>query len=272
MKKLISFMLSIMLIFNTINFVFANKTNNIYENSLIDLFIDEQKVLKSEELELSRLTDAEIDILSKFYKNIEIGYFLRNTDKNLTDKESVEELKKYNSGTSLSFAIKNKAGQLVGEVILTALKSGVVNLAYWIIPAFGGNGYAYKACELLIKEIHKKNKNLVFLISLDQRNYKSKRVAEKLKQALTSSKDFDSLKNLKYDVANFDFNIKYKICPEDEKKLNFKFDTFINNVQVSSKILTNEQIKNITYEQIFEKNEIEFTKLNYYIRLISMEG
>lgn len=269
MKKLMSFMLSIAICFGATTLSSANEPSS-NAPGLKDLIGAEDRFFKTDKLKLSIPTDEELKELSKFYKNVEIGYFLRNNDKSLTEQEAFERLKDLNSGGNLSFVIKNTDEQLVGELILSPLNSKIFNVAYWVIPEFRGFGYAPKACELLIRELHRKDKDLVFLIGLDKENHSSKRVVEKLEIALTSQsevQDCDDLNNMHYEVVKFKpFTIKYKISPINKDE--FKFDIFLNSVQMGSKVFTREQIENITYKRIFDLKEIELTRLNYYVRLV----
>lgn len=278
MKKLISFMLSTALCLNTASFVYATKPEEnarrtaFYNRKIVSSPLETLKSVdgaKSDELELSRPTDEELLKLAEVYKSVEIGYFLRNNDKSLTEEEALADLNKYNSGQSVSFVVKNSAGDMVGELMLTLLGNNIVNIAYWILPQFRGHNYAAKACELLIKESLAKNPSLVFLIGFDGENKASKSVAEKLEKLLTSrseTEDASSEKKLNYKVIKLEpFKIKYQISSLDDNSSKFELGTFVNNEKVSSQICTAEQIKNITYKRIFDLKEVEITKFNYYI-------
>lgn len=272
MKKFISFILSIAICFSTTVLVKASTLNQSFNESVLNILKScESIVLTTDELSLSMASEEELKELAKTYKEVETGYFLRNNDKILSEQEAFTELQKYNLGLNVSFAVKNSRSDLVGEIILTQVNSRLINVAYLVLPKFRGNGYAAKACKLLIRSLHTKDPDLIFLIRLDKENYSSERVAEKLSEALISKNNAESADNLKkinYEVKKIPFKLKYKISPIDGNDLNFKFDTLVNDEQVSSAVYTKEQIENITYKKIFDLKELEITRLNYVVRLV----
>lgn len=218
--------------------------------------------IESAELKLSRPTDDELKELAKFYKTNDVGYFLRNSDKELTEQEAFTDLKRYDANFSVTYVVKDSDKNLVGAVILTCLGENVVNVAYWILPEFRGHSYASKACELVIREIHKKNSKIVFVIGMDQENHSSVRVAEKLKASLLAENDG----KICYDVIkDAPFKIKYKIQLVDEKEEIFKCEQFVNDVRVGVSFCKKSALEYMTYKKIFEKNELEIVRYNYYV-------
>lgn len=269
MKKLMSLMLAMTVCFSSVNLVKASAQDVDSSKYVLETLAScESSVLTTDELSLSRASDSDLEKLAIYYKDAETGYFLRNNDKELSEQEALANLKKYNSGVNVSFVIKDSKGDIAGEVILTLLGNSVVNVAYWIVPEFRGHGYAAKACELLIRSINEKDPSFVFFIGLDKENFSSKRVVEKLQEALSSKNNAAASTNTQYEFLKVPFKLKYKISPLDENELNFKFDMFINGEQFSSVNYTKEQIESITYKKIFDLKEIEITRLNYFVGLV----
>lgn len=260
MKKLMTLMFAMTICFSSANLVRASAQDvNSSKYVLETLASCESSALTTDGLSLYRASDSELEKLAIYYKNAEIGYFLRGNDKELSEQESLASLKKYNSGQNVSFVIKDAKGAIVGEIVLTLLGNNTVNIAYWIVPEFRGNGYAAKACELMIRSLSEKSRDLLFFIGIDKENSSSKRVVDKLQKALCS-------KSTCYEILKMPFKLKYKISPLDENESNFKLDIFINGKHFSSANHTKEQIESITYKKIFELKEIEFTRFNYFIK------
>ena len=274
MKKLMSLMLAMTICFSATALVKASAQDVDSSKYVLETLAScESSVLTTDELSLSRASDSDLGKLAIYYKDAETGYFLRNNDKELSEQEALANLKKYNSGENVSFVIKDSKGDIAGEIILTLLVNSVVNVAYWIVPKFRGHGYAAKACELLIRELHRKYPDLIFFIGLDGENQISKRVVEKLEAALTSANEIENLDNLEKAHYEFikqePFKLKYKISPLDENDdSKFKFDVFVNDEQFGSAVYTKEQIENVTYKKILELKEIEVTRWHYFIRLV----
>lgn len=218
--------------------------------------------VESSELKLTRPTDDELKELAKFYKTNDVGYFLRNSDKELTEQEAFADLKRYDANFSVSYVVKDSAGHLAGEIMLSCLSGDVVNVAYWILPEFRGHSYASKACELIIRELHKKNSKIIFVLGMDEENHASFRVAEKLKDALLAQNS----EKLSYDVIkDAPFKIKYKIQLVDEKEKIFKCEQFVNDVRIGASFCKKSALEYMTYKKIFEKNELEIVRYNYYV-------
>ena len=272
MRKLISFMLLMITCFSTTVLAKASAPNYNFDESALKTLNNLKNIaVTTDELSLFKVSDEDLKELAKVYKNVETGYFLRNNDRTLTEQEALEELNKYNSGVNFSFSIKDANENLVGELILASLCPKLFNVAYWILPEFRGHGYAAKACELLIRSANKMEPGLSFLISLDTKNFSSKRVAEKLQAALTSKNNAESADDSQkshYEILKVPFKLKYKISPLDENNMEFKFEMFVNNEKTGSAVYTKEQIEKFTYKKIFDLKEIEINRLNYLIGFV----
>ena len=283
MKKIISFFMSIIISYIAATCLFAPVVFAVEESNasnydfVLSVDLEELSILRSiKEIKLDDLTlvppkEADLKELAKYYKDVEIRYYLYANDKDMSEEEAFSELIKYNSGNNVSFIIKDDNQNIVGEVILSCLKNKLVNIAYWIKPEFRGHSYASKACVGLIKEIHKKDSAFAFLINFDEKNYNSIRVFEKIKSGLTLknlSENSDNFKEKNYKIENMGLlKLKYKISKVDDDA--FKFYIFVNENEIADGVLTREQIEEITYKKIFELNELEINKLNYFIKLDS---
>ena len=283
MKKIISFFISIIISYSVatclpVATVFAEENSNTANyDFVLSEDLEEINILRSiNELNLGDLTlllpeGEDLKDLAKYYKSVEIRYYLYANDKDMSEEEAFSELIKYNSGNNVSFIIKDNNQNIVGEVILSCLKNKLVNIAYWIKPEFRGHSYASKACVGLIKEIHKKDTSYVFLIHFDEKNYNSSRVFEKISSGLTLkniSENSDNFKENNYKIENMgSIKLKYKISKVADDK--FNFCVFVNENEIADGVLTRKQIEEITYKKIFELNELEINKLNYFIKLDS---
>ena len=283
MKRIISFFMSITVSYCVGTFlhmpcVFAEENvNAVNDKFVLSENLEALNVLKSiSKLKLDNLTlsipkKEDLKDLAKYYKDVEIRYYLYGNDMEMSEKEAFAELVKYNSGNNVSFIIKDNDNNTLGEIILSCLKNKFVNIAYWIKPEFRGHSYSSKVCVALIKEMHRKDSSFVFLINFDEKNYNSIRVFEKIKSGLTlknTSKKANNFKENNYKIGDMGlFKLKYKILPAADDT--FYFYIFVNDKEIASGVLTKRQIEEITYKKIFELNEIEINKLNYFIKFAS---
>ncbi len=221
------------------------------------------------EITLSRPGKDVFNELGKYYKNVNIRYYLDATDKEITERQALSALNHYNSGSNFTFVIKDKDGKVAGAVVLSCL-SDYVNIAYWIIPEFRGHSYAAKACEALIKEAHKIDPSIVFFIKLNAENIPSKNVVRKLKAALVDTEENQTVMDsngLHYEIEELDpLTINYKIFPRGDG--NYWFYIFENGRQTYAGLCSKEQILNFTYKKIFDSNELELVRLRHFIRLV----
>lgn len=221
------------------------------------------------EITLSRPSQGDFNELKKYYKNVNIRYYLEATDKEITEQQALSDLNHYNSGSNFTFVIKDKDGKAAGAVVLSCL-SDYVNIAYWIIPEFRGHSYAAKACEALIKEAHKIDPSIVFFIKLNAENIPSKNVVRKLKAALVDTEENQTVMDsngLHYEIEELDpLTINYKIFPRGDG--NYWFYIFENGRQTYAGLCSKEQILNFTYKKIFDSNELELVRLRHFIRLV----
>lgn len=221
------------------------------------------------EITLSRPSQDDFNELKKYYKDVNIRYYLEAMDREMTEQQALSELNRYNSGSNFTFVIKDKSGNAVGAVVLACL-SEYVNIAYWVIPEFRGHSYAAKACEALIREAHKIDYSIVFFIKLNAENLPSKNVVKKLKAALVGTDEnraaVDS-NGMHYEIEELDpLTINYKIFPRGDG--NYWFYIFENGRQTYAGLCSKEQILNFTYKKIFDFNELELVRLRHFIRLV----
>lgn len=221
------------------------------------------------EITLSRPSRGDFNELKKYYKDVNIRYYLEVMDREMTEQQALSELNRYNSGSNFTFVIKDKAGNAVGAVVLACLPE-YVNIAYWVIPEFRGHSYAAKACEALIKEAHKIDPWIVFFIKLNAENIPSKNVVRKLRAALVDTdgnRAAVASNGLHYEIEELEpITINYKIFPKGNDK--YWFYIFENGRQTSAGLCSKEQILNFTYKKIFDSNELELVRLRHFIRLV----
>lgn len=279
LKKFISFVLSIGIYFNFAGLVSFAETAKVTSECEICrdrcVLTRECKAvagvdnISAGELTLLRPTLDDFHELKKYYKNVNIRYYLEATDREMTEVQAFFELIRYNEGTNFTFVMKNKGGNLVGAVILTCL-SDYVNVAYWVIPEFRGHSYAAKACEALIREVHKKDPSIVFFLKLNAENIPSKNVVKKLKSALIDTcenKKAIELNEPHYEIEETDpINFEYKLLPEDED--NFWLYILKNGRQTYLGLCCREQLLKFTYKKIFDSNVFKFTQLGNFIRFV----
>lgn len=279
MKRLISFILSVGVYFNFAGYIsFAETAKVTSEREICRdycTFAQECKAIagvdnvSAGDLTMSRPTLKDFHKLKKYYKNVNIRYYLEATDREMTESQAFLELIRYNEGSNFTFVMKDKDGHLVGAVILTCL-SNYINVAYWVIPEFRGHNYAAKACEALIRGIHEKDPSVVFFIKLNAENIPSKNVVRKVKSALVDTaenKKAIELNEPHYEIEEADpINFEYKLLPVSKDK--FWLYIFKNDRQTYSEICNKEQILNFTYKKIFDSNVFKFTRLGNFIKLV----
>lgn len=274
MKKFISFILSVAVCFGFTSTAGSAQAN--YNREFCQNYSRERRTISSidnvdtGEIKLSRPSRDDFNELKKYYKDVNIRYYLEAMDREMTEQQALSELNHYNSGSNFTFVIKDKAGNAVGAVVLACLPE-YVNIAYWVIPEFRGHSYAAKACEALIREVHKIDPSIVFFIKLNAENIPSKNVVRKLKTALVGTDEnrttVDS-NGMHYEIEELDpLTINYKIFPKGNDK--YWFYIFENGRQTYAGLCSKEQILNFTYKKIFDFNELELVRLRHFIRLVN---
>lgn len=261
MKKIVSIVLMVMSCFCVVLSASAAENGSL---DRVEIFLNSIDNLEKDGIKLSRPTNKEIEELASIYKEPEIGYFLRNSDIELTEKEAIERLKIYNSGNSVSFVIKDKDENIVGEIMVTHVGNGIINLAYWIIPEYRGNNYATKACEVFISEVLEKCEEIIVLISSDKQNKASIKVIEKLKNNLLKKND-EKNNDINFIFKENVFKLKFKISEQKDKENLFNLELFLDGDKCQEIIVDRTDLEKMTYKKIFEKNEIELEKQNIII-------
>lgn len=273
MKKFISVILSAAVCFGFTST--AGRAQANYNREICQNYSREYRTISSidnidtGEITLSRPSQEDFNKLKKYYKDVNIRYYLEAMDREMTEQQALSELNHYNSGSNFTFVIKDKAGNAVGAVVLACLPE-YVNIAYWVIPEFRGHSYAAKACEALIKEAHKIDPSIVFFIKLNAENIPSKNVVRKLKAALVDTEGNQvagKSNELHYEIEELEpITINYKIFPRGDG--NYWFYIFENGRQTSAGLCSKEQILNFTYKKIFDSNELALVRLRHFIRLV----
>lgn len=273
MKKFISVILSV-----SVCFGFAPAAGRVqanYNREFCQNYSRECKAISSidnvdtGEITLSRPSRDDFNELKKYYKDVNIRYYLEAMDREMTEQQALSELNRYNSGSAFTFVIKDEDGNAVGAVVLECLPE-YVNIAYWVIPEFRGHSYAAKACEALIREAHKLDPSIVFFIKLNAENIPSKNVVRKLKAALVDTEENQAAvdsNGMHYEIEELEpITINYKIFPWGDG--NYWFYIFENGRQTYAGLCSKEQILNFTYKKIFDSNELELVRLRHFIRLV----
>ena len=115
MKKLVSVISAIAVCLSLVCLpIYANEPKKVEINTaaLVEAMVKLTKDIKSVDsmeangLKLSRPTDDELKELAKFYKTSQEGYFLRNSDKELTEQEAFTDLKRYDANFSVTYVVK----------------------------------------------------------------------------------------------------------------------------------------------------------------------